>query len=263
VLLCVWNDVRRKKMKKLLLLLLVSISLNGIAQVKRVPPPSYFGFQFRTLFPTQFIGTNTLVLENDGFKSTISQRIGYSFGGTVRAGITDLIAFESGINFNQRYYDITYAVPDSGLAGTGGFGFIEYDIPINGLFYIRLAENWYMNASMGLALTFKPTNVQTGEAPFGYHRFIYTGLLRKKIGIDANANLGFEFRTEKNGIFYLGGSARVPFSPLFDMIASYEWQGKKNRVYGEMDGSYLSLDLKYFFPNIRNKGTQFRNGPIE
>lgn len=250
-------------MKHLLVILFATFSLAGFSQVGKIAPPSYFGLQVRTIFPTQFIGTNTLELNKDGFQSTISQRIGYSFGGTVRVGLTELIALETGINFNQRYYDINYAVPDSGLVGSTELGFIEYDVPINALFYIRLAEKWYMNASLGLALTFKPTHVRTIDSPGGYHQFIYTGQLRSRAGLDANANFGFEYRTEKNGIFYLGGSARVPFSPLFDLVATYQWQGKINQTYGEMDGSYLSLDLKYFFPNIRNKGVQFQDGPIE
>lgn len=250
-------------MNRLLVILVVLFAFSSNGQVKKIAPPSYFGLHVRTIFPTQFIGSNSLTLEQDGFNSTISQRIGYSFGGTVRVGLTELISIETGLNFTQRYYSIDFSVPDSNISGTGGFGFIEYDMPLNALFYIKLSEKWYMNASLGLSLTFKPTNVQTIEQPFGYHKFIYTGLLRSKAGIDANANFGVEYRTEKNGFFYIGGSARVPFSPLFDMIASYEWQGKKNRVYGEIDGSYLSIDFKYFFPNVRTKGLQFQNGPIE
>lgn len=250
-------------MKKLLVISMCLLTMTAFAQVKKVAPPSYFGLHVRTVFPTQFIGTNTLELEQDGFFSTVSQRVGYSFGGTVRVGLTELIAIETGINFTQRYYDINFSVPDSNVSGTGGFGFIEYDIPVNALFYIKLSDKWYANASMGAALNFKPSNVQTFEQPFGFHTFIYTGLLRSKFGVDGMANFGFEFRTEKQGFFYLGGSARVPFAPLFDLIASYEWQGLSNTTFGELDGSFLSIDLKYFFPNVRNRGPQFQNGPIE
>jgi len=250
-------------MKKLLVICICLMVIPSFAQVKKVAPPSYFGIHARTIFPTQFIGTNTLELQQDGFFSTVRQRTGYSFGATVRAGLTELIAIETGINFTQRYYDINFSVPDSNVSGTGDFGFIEYDIPVNALFYIKLSEKWYANASMGFAINFKPTNVQTSEQPFGFHRFTYTGLLRRKFGVDAMANFGFEYRTEKKGFFYLGGSARVPFSPLFDLIATYQWQGISNTVFGEMDGSFLSIDLKYFFPTVRNRGVQFIEGPIE
>lgn len=251
-------------MKKLLVIFVFLCAMPTFAQVKKVAPPSYFGLHVRTLFPTQFIGTNTLELQKDGFFSTIQQRIGYSFGATVRAGLTKTVAFETGINFNQRYYNVDFSVPDSNVAGSSDFGFIEYDIPLKGLVYIRLSERWYSSAALGFALTFKPTNVQIFEQPIGTpHRFIYTGLLRRKYSIDALASFGFEYRTDKKGFFFIGGSARVPFSPIFDLVASYEWQGTSRRTFGAMDGSYLSLDLKYFFPNIRNRGMQFQDGPIE
>jgi hypothetical protein len=120
-----------------------------------------------------------------------------------------------------------------------------------------------MNASLGFALTFKPTHVGIYNSPGGYHAFSHTGFTRGKVGVDANANFGFEFRTEKKGFFYLGASARVPFSPLFDLVADYRWQGKLVRAIGEVDGSFLSINFKYFFPNIKNKGVQFVDGPIE
>ena len=112
-------------MKKLLVIVLCLLALPTFAQVQKVGPPSYFGLHVRTLFPTQFIGTNTLELETAGFYSTISQRVGYSFGGTVRAGLTDLISIETGINFNQRYYNIDFSVPDSNVYGSTDLSFID------------------------------------------------------------------------------------------------------------------------------------------
>jgi hypothetical protein len=225
--------------------------------------PSYFGLQVRTLFPTNFIGTPVNTFTNNEFSTTISQKMGFSFGGTVRAGLTKLIAFESGINFTQRNFDLTMAIADSNVSGENNFSFICYDVPINALVYIQLSEQFYMNASLGFALTFKPTSVGVLTLPGGSHSFTHSGFAFKKFGVDLNANFGFEYRTEKSGFFYLGGSARVPFAPVFDLIAQYKYQGYKNTIYGEIDGSYLSLDLKYFFPNIKTKGPQFIPGPIE
>lgn len=243
-----------------ILILLVQLSAFGQSRKQRVP--SYFGFQYKVLFPTRFIGEPELALSGDGFESTTKQKIGYSFGGTVRVGLTKLIALETGINLNQRKFEIDMAVPDSGLYNTATLGFIEYDIPVNGLIYIQLSERWFMNASLGLSVNFKPTDVQTTFSD-GYNGFIHTGVATKKVGLDLNANLGFEFRTEKSGFFYLGGSGKVPFWPLFSMVADYRYQGYSNRLFGDVDGSYLSLDLKYFFPIVNKKGTQFQKGPIE
>ena len=249
-------------MKALLIIFCVLLSSSGMGQTGKKKVPSYFGLQVKPVFPTNFIGSPTLELSNDGFESTTKQKIGYSFGGVVRAGLTKLIALETGINFTQRNFNIDMAVPDSGIYITQQLGFIEYDIPLNALMYIRLSDQWYMNAALGVAINFKPTDVRVISGD-GYSFFYHTGYITKKVGIDLNANLGFEFRTEKNGFFYLGGSARVPFWPLFTMIADYRYQGINNRIIGEVDGSFLSLEFKYFFPNIANKGVQFQDGPIE
>lgn len=224
--------------------------------------PSYFGIQVRTLFPTQFIGQSTLTLSQNGFSTTIEQSLGYSFGGTVRAGLTKLLAFETGINYTQREFNISMTVPDSNIYATNNLTFISYDIPLNGLVYIQMGKQVFMNASLGLALTFKPTDVGILTKPGGSNLFYHTGLVKRKAGFDINANIGFEYRTKKSGFFYLGGSGRVPIGPLFQMIAQYKYQGIKTTVTGNVDGSYLSIDLKYFFPNIRNRGIQFTRGPI-
>jgi hypothetical protein len=216
----------------------------------------------RPVFPTRFIGEPETILTNNEFSTTISQKMGYSFGGTVRAGLTKLIAFETGINFTQRHFDISMSVADSNVFATNELTFIEYDIPLNGLVYVQMAEKVYMNASLGLALRFKPTDVGVRTLPGGSFDFFHTGMVTSKTGFDLNVNVGFEYRTEKSGFFYIGGSGRVPFAPVFEMIALYKYQGYKNTVIGDIDGSFLAIDIKYFFPNISNKGNGFKDGPI-
>ena len=254
-------------MKLILVLLFASCTLATVAQSKRTKVPSYFGFQIRPVFPTRFIGEPELTLSTEAGDSvnvstTLSQKIGYSFGGTVRAGVTKLIAIETGINFTQRHFDSKMSIPDSNIYGSNDLTFISYDIPVNVLFYIRLAEKWYMNASLGVAMSYSPTDVGTYTAPNGPHEFRHYGLVRKKVNFDLNANVGFEFRTEKSGFFYLGGSGRVPFAPIFDLLFEYTNEGFSRTIVGEVDGSFLSIDFKYFFPVIKNKGAQFKPGPI-
>ncbi len=256
---------QKKSIKYFFILLLIAATTCVYSQdipVKKEKFPSYFGLQVRPIFPTQFIGSSITELTKGEFSSTITQKMGYSFGGTVRSGFTKLISLETGINFTQRNFDIAMSVVDSGVFATNHISFISYDIPLNALIYIQLDPHFFMNASMGAALTYKPSNVGVLTLPGSYHSFTHTGKVSRKGGLDLNANIGFEYRTEKSGFFYIGGSARVPLKPLFDIIAQYKYQGYKNTIYGEIDGSYLALDFKYFFPNIRNKGTQFKRGPI-
>lgn len=230
---------------------------------KRDKYPSYFGLHVRPIFPTRFIGKQTTRLSQNGFTTSVSQSYGYSFGGIVRVGITKLIALETGINFVERNFKVEMALPDSSLSASNTMTFVSYDIPLNGLVYIQLGKRVYANASLGVAATFKPSDIGVINLPGGANTFTHTGFVQSKFALDFNANFGFEYRTEKKGFFYIGGTAKVPFKPLFDLIAQYKNQGNKTTMYGQVDGTFLALDFKYFFPNIRNKGTQFMKGPID
>lgn len=255
-------------MKYFGILLILTFAFPVLAQKKKEKFPSYFGLQFRPVFPTKFIGNPVLNLasapsEQVQYTASIRQQMGFSFGATVRAGVTKLIAIETGINFTRRNFDLDYEIEDSSLMVSNSLGFINYDIPINALFYIQLADKWFMNASLGVNINFSPTDVRVADKPSGNHEFIATGLVRQKFNFGMNANMGFEFRTKKAGFFYLGGSGSVPFSPLFDIFLVYKNQGYQSSNFEPVDGSFLAIDIKYFFPIIKNKGKQFKEGPID
>ena len=91
---------------KLSLIFFLMVSLASFSQKGKAKLPSYFGFQFRPVFPTQFIGDPELKLEKEGFHTNLSQKTGYAFGATVRAGLTKLIAIETGINYTHRNFNM-------------------------------------------------------------------------------------------------------------------------------------------------------------
>lgn len=224
--------------------------------------PSYFGLQIKPLIPTSLMGTKNLLLRQDNLIAEFEQKTGYSFGASVRVGITKLISIETGINFVQRKYHYNFSVPDSNLVAERDFRIISYDLPVNALFYIQLGKNFYMNASLGVAIVYNPTEIRTQVNLPGLNKFIQEGRRYSRFAFEANANVGFEYRTEKSGIIYLGISSRVPFKPIFKVAASYENQGMKTVAIGDINGSYLSLDLRYYLPNVKRKGPQFIPGPI-
>ena len=248
---------------KVIGILFIFISILSHSQSNRVP--SYFGVQYQSVIPNNILGGKSMSFSNESFNSSISQKIGYSMGATVRFGITELIAFETGINFTKRNFNINMELPDSNLYVSDNASFIEYNIPLNCLIYIKMTKEWYANASLGIAAIYKPSSIGKQINPEGLHSFIYDGYVdfRKKISADFNANVGFEYRTKKSGFFYLGGSIRVPFSPLFIILTKYQNQGYDLTTIDELNGSYLSIDLKYFFPITRSSGSTFKPGPIE
>ena len=78
------------------------------------------------------------------------------------------------------------SIPDSNISLVDDFGFVQYDIPLNALFYVKMTKKWYMNAALGPAVGYKPSSVGTIAQPGGKHEFINIGLvaINKKINID-------------------------------------------------------------------------------
>jgi hypothetical protein len=247
------------------LVFLFGIILPGQAQrsKKRDKFPSYFGFQYKPLFAGDFLGTSTTTLSEGTLTAVVKQKFGYSFGASVRVGLTRLVSLETGINLVQRNYNVDYDYPDSSLTAHGRLSMLNYDIPLNGLVYIQLGEALFMNTSLGVSAVYRPSNVFDTTLVEPYDLFALEGRRTSKVGLEMNANVGFEYRTESSGIFYIGISGRVPFKPIYEIAGIYQSGSTKVAAFGQLTGTYLSLDFRYFFPNTRNRGTQFMQGPIE
>jgi hypothetical protein len=225
--------------------------------------PSYFGLQFKPLIAGDFLGSSQLKLNNEQFFAVVNQKFGYSFGANVRIGLTKLISLETGINQVVRNYDIDFSIPDSNLFVKNDISFLNYDIPLNALIYIQLSDKIFMNASLGGSLVYNPSDVATKLSLQGGNVFIQEGRRFSRLGFEMNANFGAEYRTEKSGIFYFGISGRIPVKPIYQIAAVYERQSYSKVAVGNLIGTYISFDFRYYLPNIKNKGVQFIPGPIE
>jgi hypothetical protein len=182
----------------------------------------------------------------------------------VRVGISDLLAIETGINYTKRNFNLDYEVADSNIVGQDDFGFVNFEVPVNFLVYIKLGNQAYMNTSIGASANYNPSNIRTLSNPEGIHLFIFEGKRLAYFNYNINANVGFEYRTKESGIFYLGVSGRIPFSPLMQVAAEYSYDTYDIVSLGLIEGATFSFDLKYFFHNNkRKKGVQFKGGPIE
>lgn len=209
-----------------------------------------FGVQYKPIFPVEILNTRDLEInvEDPEFTHRIEQKFGHSFGMVVRRGITNFISIESGINFIQRNYHLDYAVPDSGDFANNRLRIVSYEVPLSALFYIRLGEQWFMNASLGASAVMFPSNVGTNVVTEGRTASFQTeGLRTSWFQGSLISNIGFEFRTRKQGYFYLGSSFHLPFKSMYYVVGVYNKNQVKHRGYDELRGSFLTLDLRYFF----------------
>ena len=207
-----------------------------------------FGIQFKPVFPVGFLGTGkqTVTVDSVNMKFDLALQSGWNFGMVIRKNFTNLLALETGINYVKRKYHLD--ITDEGYDESSEFRIIGYEIPVSLLAYIRLGEYIYMNAALGVSADMYASNVQS----VGDHHSTLT-VRNHTFQPAVVANLGWELRTTKSGYFYLGGSLHRPFDYELTTQVHYKRAPKELDVYQPLSGSYLTMDVRYFFPENPNK----------
>jgi len=206
-----------------------------------------FGLQYKPIIPNRFIGMYEQDFDSAQFFSTVKQRMGHSFGGVIRYGLTKNLSFETGLNLTYRNFGLAFSVPDSGYVGNEKLSVVSYEIPLTCLIYIQLSDALFINTSLGSAITLFPSSVSVPSPITNGEYFLQEGAYRNKIQGALLANVGFEYRTKQKGYFYLGTSYHLPFTSIMTFAMSYEYSGGKVVVIDNIRGSYLTVDLRYFF----------------
>lgn len=221
----------------LLLIFLLSQSVFLFAQKNIVT----VGIQYKPIFSLDLLNTGDKSITANDVTFTLGLNRGFCAGIVVRRGITDTYSLESGINYVKRVY--TLRMDDGNFSGTSEFRIIGYEIPVSGLVYIKLSETFYMNASLGFSVNMFASDIYTSDTYFrnsSHRAYVFNpGVI---------GNLGWEYRTENAGYFYIGASYHNPFSAIFNsQLGYYENNVLKEKVTMPVSGIYISLDLRYFF----------------
>jgi len=236
---------------------------------KRDRFPSYFGLTASPVIPNNFVGeVNTAMIDTNTSNTmfcNFKQQWGYTFGATVRIGITKTISIETGIAQVHRNFLVTADIPDSNLHVQQQLTFVNYDVPINGLFYVQLSENTFMNAAFGASITQYPSDIVDTMLPASGKRFDAVGRRIERTHFAINGGLGFEYRTRKSGTFYLGGGVKIPFKPIFFGEVTYNQTDSQTtyRAFEPIKSGYFTLDVRYFFPQAKKKPNVYSNILIE
>ena len=221
-----------------LLLLLVGFNANAQERV------TTFGFQLKPIIPIQFFDAGTQEQTVNNIEYINTPKLGMSFGMVIRMGFTKSLSLETGINVLRRNFDLTINDVDSNFSGTSQFRLLNYEIPVQGLVYVRLNRQMYMNVSGGLSFDIYPTPLFTSDTYFANavnrNNWLQTSLI---------ANVGWEYRTEKSGYFYFGASFHRPFQVIFREFVTYKGEAGNRREETTFDltGNYITLDFRYFF----------------
>ncbi len=209
------------------------------------------GVQFKPMISSKFFGTTAETVQNGDLSLDFNPRFGINFGMIIRKGLTKNWSLETGINLVQRNYSIQFNHPILDKPETLNFRFIGYEIPLQGMIYVRLGQKLFMNASGGFSVDMYPTDVESQSDSrrdtlrFDFYQTTYKN---RWVQFSVLANYGFEYRSKESGYFYLGATFHRPFSDIALTAARFELNTYPTRVEFPISGSYLTVDFRYFFP---------------
>lgn len=228
-------------MSKIFQILLFIFILAG-PQVIEAQQELTVGIQFKPIIPSDITNSGSFEFTEDFVRINVDPSFGYSWGAVMRKSLSDKISFETGISYVKRNFNIQLTDLDSAFTTKTDFGLVNYEIPLCGLIYIQLGDMFYMNNSLGISLDMFASDVNS----FG-EEFSQITYYRKWIQPALKANVGFEYRTEKSGYLYLG----ITFHNPLKNIAVSEFRYRKSQIINtfvtELNGAYLTADIRYFF----------------
>lgn len=210
-----------------------------------------FGIQIKPIIPVNYFNAGPKTTADSLVEINIKPKTGFSFGVLIRQEISKSIAIEVGISSVKRNFDVEAKGLTTSNSDKTDFGFLSYQIPIQGLFYIQLSEQIFMNTTAGIGIDMYPSDVKSkGE------NFLLDNQTSRfqNFNLSLLANLGFEYRTEKNGTFYIGASFNGPFKPIAKSFYTYNYIDSKNTTVSSLlNGNYITLDFRFFFPEQEDK----------
>lgn len=225
-------------------LLLLGFSIQSFSQ-ERV---TTFGIQLKPIIPLGFLDTGKQEESKNNVDFSLTPNLGLNFGMVIRRGITKSVSLESGINFLSRNYDLTISDIDSNFVGTSSFKLVNYEIPVLALIYVQLGNQLFMNVAGGVSLDIYPSDISTRDDYF-LNELVRLEWLRASL----ITNIGWEYRTDKSGYFYLGMSLHRPFGKMFNDYVNYDAYGKQEGILFKLSGNYFTVDFRYFFHEDKEK----------
>ncbi|HBF88106.1 MAG TPA: hypothetical protein DDX39_05640 [Bacteroidales bacterium] len=197
---------------------------------------TYFGVHFSPTSPLNLIQKTNVLSEVDGVLYEINSKMGHSFGMEVRHDFNKIFSLQTGLSYVRRNYDFKANLD---TLFENRMQFVGYEIPVMMLAYLRLTKHIYMDNSIGFSANFYPTDIAT-EHVYGFANRWYQFAM--------NVNVGWDFRTENSGYFFLGASYHLQLNNAL-YLAFYEDENfVAEKVRLGVKGSYFAINFKYFFP---------------
>jgi len=216
------------------------------------------GPEINMILPTDFGARPDVLFQDTLYK--FYPNLGYRFGACLRFDFSRTFSFQTGLFYISRSY--TSQVGKANPIKTEivedyysrRLNYIGFEIPIMGLFYVQLGRKWFMNNAVGFSVDFFPSSIAVVDNTTSYVSF---GGRNSWCVPSMKAAIGFEYRSDNSGYFYLGGQFHRPFFSIFDGFIQHDPAIYEQTAQIPQSGTYFSIDFKYFFPpGKKNKWTE-------
>ncbi|MBD79945.1 MAG: hypothetical protein CL840_13615 [Crocinitomicaceae bacterium] len=231
--------------KHVLVLLLLAATYSCLAQKNLTS----FGITYKPMIAGSLINEGDPQQVENNIEYTTTKLFGYNAGMVIRHNFTKMLAVETGIGFTKRNFNLDVKDPSKNYSFSQDYGVIGYEIPLQGLVYVQLSKQIFMDASFGFVADILPSNVAVLSED---NRVLMEGKRKDWIIGALTANIGWEWRTEKAGAFYIGGTYHRTFGDMYGFLMQYEYDANDPNsrpllMLNIANGNYLTLDLRYFF----------------
>jgi hypothetical protein len=207
------------------------------------------GVSFRPIIPSALFDNTGLESVTDKATYTLNPQLGFSAGVVLRQGLYKQFSLESGINYVERIYNSTIKSDSANYSNK--IHFVNYEVPVLCNIYVRTAQQSYLTTAFGFSFDFFPNDVSVPQENYTQkavrHSWVLPGLV---------AQVGYEFRTAKNGFFYVGGT----YHRMLESIAYTGFltpDGFQTSSTMTLNGHYFALEFKYFFPTTHSPAPEF------
>tara|TARA_B110000240_G_C13439646_1_gene427468 strand:+ start:486 stop:1256 length:771 start_codon:yes stop_codon:yes gene_type:complete len=231
--------------KHILLMLLLAFTLICKGQKNLTT----FGFTYKPMIAGSLINEGESIEKENNIEYEVTKLFGYNAGMVIRHNFTKMFALETGISFTKRNFKMTVNDLSNNYFFEREFATTAYEIPIQGLVYVQLNKQIFMDVSFGFVADILPSNVAVIS---GDRKLFMEGQRNNWLQGALTANIGWEWRTKKLGAFYIGGTYHRTFGDMYGFLVQYEYdstdpKSSPTRILNITNGNYLTLDFRYFF----------------
>lgn len=211
----------------------------------------YGGIQFKPIFPNEFLQTGSQSVDSGITTFTISPKFSYTFGFSLNHVLSKSVSMDYGLLLTKRKYELN--IKDTAFNRTSQFETNGFEVPV--LLRVSIPLSKQLQASTAWGINF---NLTTRDYSYPYVRAVggdtyFKNYVARRFTVNPGimGNIGFQYETKNGSAFYLGGSFNLPFfwtykTYLKNMVEVPPFTSKgEGSIY--LRGSYLTLDLRYYF----------------